>query len=198
MDLTDLEWYTVILEEYNSLNINDFLYDFNPYVVNRTIPLQRAASSNVSDSSRPVAVPHCCVDETEIFGLGETARERSFAPCQDTPNLGTFFGEGSCKFDQFGTMQEEMRRDLDIFVAEVGNPVSLSQYLIGLSARRGGQFHSKKKSRLQPFLEQGETLDRTTARAPLMEHSNEVGGGAQRSPPRRSSPSSWFGYLSPN
>ena len=31
-----------------------------------------------------------------------------------------------------------------------------------------------------------------------MEHSNEVGGGAQRSLPRHSSPSSWSGYSSPN
>jgi hypothetical protein len=41
-------------------------------------------------------------------------------------------------------------------------------------------------------------LDRPTARAPLTEHSNEVGGGAQSSPPRRSSPTSWSGNSSPN
>jgi hypothetical protein len=33
MDLPDLEWYTVILKEYQSLNINDFLHDVSPYVV---------------------------------------------------------------------------------------------------------------------------------------------------------------------
>jgi hypothetical protein len=96
-----------------------------------------------------------------------------------------------------------MRRDPDVFAAEDGNPVSSSrgyqsQYPMGSGARRGGQFRSQKKSRLQPFPEQGETLDRPTAGAPLTEHSNEVGGGAQSSPPRQSSPTSWSGNSSPN
>jgi hypothetical protein len=61
-----------------------------------------------------------------------------------------------------------------------------------------GTSFGKKKSRLQPFPEQGETSDRATAGAPLMEHINEVGGGAQSSPPKRSSPGSWSGNSSPN
>jgi hypothetical protein len=203
IDPTDLEWYTAILEEYKSLDINDFLYNVSPYVVNCTLPPQRATSSNVSDSSRPAAVPRCRLVETDIFGSVETARERSSAPRQDTPNLGTFFGEGSREFNQFGTMRGETRRDPDVFAAEEGNPVSSSrgyqsQYPMGSGARRGGQFRSKKKSRLQPFPEQGETSDRPTIGAPLTEHSNEVGGGAQSSPPRQSSPTSWSGNSSPN
>jgi hypothetical protein len=96
-----------------------------------------------------------------------------------------------------------MFRDPDVFAEEVENPVSSSrgnqsQYPIGSGARRGGQYRSKKKSRLKPFLEQGETLDRATAGAPLMEHINEVGSGAQSSPPRRLSPGSWSGNSSPN
>ena len=96
-----------------------------------------------------------------------------------------------------------MRRDPYVFLAKVENPVSSSQgyqsqYPIGSGARRGGQYHNKKKSRLQPFLEQGETLDCVTIRAPLIEHSNEVGGGAQSSPPRHSFPSSWSRYSSLN
>jgi hypothetical protein len=203
IDPTDLKWYTAILEECKSLDMNDFLHNVSPYVVNRTLPPQQAASSNVSDSSRPAAVPCRRLVETDIFRLGEMARERSSAPRQDTPNLGTFLGEGSRKFNQFGIMRGEMRRDPDVFSAEEGNPVSSSreyqsQYPMGSSARRGGQFRSQKKSRLQPFHEQGETLDLPTAGAPLTEHSNEVGGGAQSSPPRRSSPASWSGNSSPN
>jgi hypothetical protein len=38
IDLTDVEWYTVILEECKLLNINDFLHNVSPYVVNRTLP----------------------------------------------------------------------------------------------------------------------------------------------------------------
>jgi hypothetical protein len=164
---------------------------------------QREATNNLSDSSRPAAVPRHRLVETDIFGSGETARERSSVPHQDTPNLGTFLGEGSHEFNQFGTMQGEMRRDPDVFAPQVGIPVSSSRgyqskYPIGSSGRRGGQFRSQKKSRLQPFPEQGETSDCPTIGAPLTEHNNEVGGGAQSSPPRRSSPASWSGNSSPN
>jgi hypothetical protein len=127
MDPTDLEWYTTILDKCKSLDINDFLHNVSPYVVNHMLPPQRAAPSNVSDSSRPVAVPRCRLVETEIVGSGETTRERSSVPRQDTPNLGTLFGEGSREFNQFGTMQEEMHRDPDVFAVEVGNLVSLSR-----------------------------------------------------------------------
>ena len=41
---------------------------------------------------------------------------------------------------------------------------------------------SQKKSRLQPFPEQGETLNLTTAGAPLTKYNNEVGIGARRRP----------------
>jgi hypothetical protein len=100
-------------------------------------------------------------------------------------------------------MHGEMRRDPDVFAVEVGIPISSSQgyqsmYPIGSGAHRGGQFRSQKKSRLQPFPEQGETSDRATAGAPLTEHSNEVGGGTQSSQPRRSPPTSWSGNSSPN
>jgi hypothetical protein len=203
IDPMDLEWYTAILDECKSLDINDFLYNVSPYVVNRTLPPQRAASSNVSDSSYPTVVPRRRLVETDVFGSGETARERSSAPGQDTPNLGTFLGEGRREFNQFRTMRGEMRRDLDVFAAEEGNPVSSSrgyqsQYPMGSGACRGRQFRSKKKSRLQPFPEQEETSDRPTTGAPLTEHNNEVGGGAQSSPPRRSSPASWSGNSSLN
>ena len=70
----------MILEEYKSLDINDFLHDVSSYVVNRMLPLQRAASNNVSDSSCPAVVPRRCFIKTEIFGLKETAQERFSAP----------------------------------------------------------------------------------------------------------------------
>jgi hypothetical protein len=41
-------------------------------------------------------------------------------------------------------------------------------------------------------------LDRVSASGPLTEPSNEVREGDQSSPPRRLSPSSWFGASSPN
>ena len=189
MDPTDLKQYTTILEEYKSLDINDFLHDVSLYVVNRPLPPQRAAFNSVSDSSCSTVVPRRCFVETDIFELEETARGRSSAPHEDTP----LFGEGSRKFDQFGSMQGEMRRDLDVFATEVENPVTSSQgYQSHLGTHSGGLMHNKKKSRLQPFPEERETLDHATTGAPLMERDNEVGGGAQRSP------SSWFGHSFPN
>ena len=95
-------------------------------MVNRTLPLQRATSSIVSESSCPIAVPHYRLVKAKKFGLEEKARERSFAPRQDASNLGTLFGEGSYKFNQFETMQEEMHRNPDVFAAEVENLVSSS------------------------------------------------------------------------
>ena len=77
----------------------------------------------MSDSNRPVVVPRCCLVETEIFRLEETARERSSVHRHDTP----LSSERSREFDQFGSMQGEMHRDPDVFVAEVGNLVSSSQ-----------------------------------------------------------------------
>jgi hypothetical protein len=159
IDPTDLEWYTAILEECKSLDINDFLHDVSPYVVTRTLPPQQAVSSNVSDSNRPAAVPRRRLVETDIFGSEEMAQERSSTPRQDTPNLDTFLGEGSREFNQFGTMRGGgMHRDPDVLAAEVGNPVSSSrgyqsQYPMGLGARLGWKSRSHKKSRLQPFPE---------------------------------------------
>ena len=80
MDPTDLEWYIAILEEYKLLNINNFLHDVSPYVVNRLLPPQCTASNNVFDSSRPAVVLRHCLAETDIFGLEATAQERSSAP----------------------------------------------------------------------------------------------------------------------
>ena len=100
----DMEWYTSILEECKLLDINDFLHDVSPYVVNHTLPPQRAASSNVCDLSRPAAVPRRRLVEMDIFGSGETMQERSSTPLQDTPNLGALFGEGNHEFNQFGTI----------------------------------------------------------------------------------------------
>jgi hypothetical protein len=99
MDPLDLEWYTTILNKCKSLDINDFLHDVSPYVVTRTLPPQRAASSNVSDSNRPAVVPRRRLVETDIFGSEETARERSSAPRQNIPNFDTFLGERSREFN---------------------------------------------------------------------------------------------------
>jgi hypothetical protein len=93
--------------------------------------------------------------------------------------------------------------DLDAFAAEGGDLVSSSQgyqsqYPTGSSDRSSVQVCGKKKSRLQPFRDQGETLEHASAGGPLKEPNNEVGSGDQSSPPRRSSPGSWFSNSSPN
>ena len=120
IDPTDLEWYTAILRECKKLDINNFLQDVSPYVVNRPLPPQRAASSSMPNSSRPTVVPRRRLVETDIFESEEIAPKRSSTPCQDNP----LSGKGSRKFDQFGSMQGEMRRDSDAFATGVGNPIS--------------------------------------------------------------------------
>ena len=80
MDPMDLEWYTAILKECKKLDINDFLHDVSPYVVNRPLPSLHAASRSVSDSSHPMVVPRRHLVETDIFESEEIVLERSFVP----------------------------------------------------------------------------------------------------------------------
>jgi hypothetical protein len=131
MDPLDLEWYTAILNECKSLNINDFLHNVSPYVVTRPLPPQRAEPTKISNLSHPTAVPRHRIVESKIFQSVETRWVRSDSR-EDTPYLGTLVGEGSREFNQFGTMQGEVTRselftDPDIFTAEGGNLVSSSQ-----------------------------------------------------------------------
>jgi hypothetical protein len=132
MDPPDLEWYTAILNECKSLNINDFLYDVSPYVFARPLPPQRTAPTNVSQSMRPTAVPCRRIVELDIFESRETAWEGPHDRREDTTNLGTLLEERSGGFNQFGAMQGEGTRselfmDPNIFGVKGGNPVSSSR-----------------------------------------------------------------------
>jgi hypothetical protein len=80
MDPLDLEWYTAILNECKSLDINDFLHDISPYVVTQPLPLQRAEPTNISNSTRLVVVPRRRIVESEIFQSAETGRVRYSIP----------------------------------------------------------------------------------------------------------------------
>jgi hypothetical protein len=116
----------------------------------------------------------------------ETACERSSDTREDTPSLGTLYGEGSRGFNQFGTIQGEVTiSDLitkpGAFAAAGGIPVSSSQ---------GYQFQDPIGSGLA---EAGNSVVRASTGGCLTEPDNEVEGGDQSSPPRRSSPSSWSG-----
>jgi hypothetical protein len=80
VDAPDLEWYIVILDECKSLDINDFLYDVSPYMVTRSLPPQRAASSNVSQSACHSVVPPCRIVKSDIFVSVECQRRRARDP----------------------------------------------------------------------------------------------------------------------
>jgi hypothetical protein len=92
VDAPDLEWYTPILDECKSLDINDFLHDVSPYVVTQP---QHAAPSNVSQSARHSTVPPRRIVESNIFESLERARERSSDTQEDTPSSDTLYAEGS-------------------------------------------------------------------------------------------------------
>jgi hypothetical protein len=132
VDAPNLEWYTAILDEYKLLDINDFLHNGSPYVVTQPLLPKHAAPSNVSQSARHSAMPPRCILELDIFESVERARERSSDTREDTPSLGTLYGEGSRGFNQFGTIQGEVTiSDLitkpGAFAAAGGIPVSSSQ-----------------------------------------------------------------------
>ena len=61
-----------------------------------------------------------------------------------------------------------------------------------MSARSGERKRLQRKSTLQPFFEQGETLHRATIGTPLTKRRNEVGGGSG------SGSSSWSEHSSPS
>jgi hypothetical protein len=153
-------------------------------------------------------VPLRRIVESDIFESVETTQERSSDIREDNLSLGTLLKEGTRGFNQFRTMQGEVTRsklimDPDAFAAEGGDPISSSrgyqsQYPTGSGTHRSVQFRSKKKSRLQPFREQGETSERASVGGQLTEPNNEVGGGDQSSLPKRSSHGSWSGASSPN
>jgi hypothetical protein len=163
VDAPNLEWYTAILDEYKLLDINDFLHNGSPYVVTQPLLPKHAAPSNVSQSARHSAMPPRCILELDIFESVERARERSSDTREDTPSLGTLYGEGSRGFNQFETMQGEVIRSDFItepgaFAAARGVPVSSSRGYqphdhTGSGACRSGQLRSQKKSRLQSFRE---------------------------------------------
>ena len=112
----------MLLKECKKLDINNFLHDVSPYMTNRPLPPQRAASSRVFDPNHPIVVLRRSLVETNIFEYEEIVLERSFTLRQDNP----LSGEGSRKFDQFGNMQGEMHRDPDAFEPAVKNPISSS------------------------------------------------------------------------
>ena len=88
IDPMDLEWYTTKLEDCKSLNINNFLYDVNLYVVNCILPPQHAASRNVFDLSRPTVVPCHHLVKMEIFGLGGDGTGEILCPSLGYSKLG--------------------------------------------------------------------------------------------------------------
>ena len=71
-----------------------------------------------------------------------------------------------------------MHMDLDVFAAEVGNPVSSSQDTnSNWVLSKVGNIGVKRSPNCNHFLSRERLLIATT-RAPLMEHGNEVGSSA--------------------
>jgi hypothetical protein len=95
VDAPNLEWFTAILEECKSFDINDFLHDVNPYMVTRLLPPQCTAPTNISQSTRASVVPPRRIGKSDIFELAEMAWKRSSSNRQDTPSWDTLLREGS-------------------------------------------------------------------------------------------------------
>jgi hypothetical protein len=67
VDTRDLEWFEVMLEECDLLDISDFLHNVSPYMVNRPRPSYRAPATGVPQQAPSSAALLVCFVELEIF-----------------------------------------------------------------------------------------------------------------------------------
>jgi hypothetical protein len=109
------------LEECKLLDINDFLHNVSPYVVNRYVvsrlrPQYRAPPTGAPQLAPSLAVLPVHFIESNIFeSVPVMMHERSPDTLEDLPNWGTTFSGGRARFEQFGTMEGAVLRSKSIF-----------------------------------------------------------------------------------
>jgi hypothetical protein len=104
VDGCDLRWYTKMLEHCKSLDMNDFLHDFYPYVVNRPRIESRARTTSQQSDPSSSTPPARTFVEFDIFGDDpESVGLRPWANAIDPPNWGTSFPFGGVQINEFRT-----------------------------------------------------------------------------------------------
>jgi hypothetical protein len=209
VDICDADWYDTVLKECSSLDVNDFLYVISPYVTNWLLPLYRAATTAGGQDAPSTFIPPVRLVEIDIFDEShETRLPRYPNISKDEPYMGTSFGQGGGRFNQFGSMERAISRST--FLSNPGpsalhgtEPVSSSR---GYESQQRGDAGAPRSShvanctRLQRFM-QGE---RSALRAPSghlhlanVPSSAAVGGG-NTGLTNELSPDAWSGHSSPH
>jgi hypothetical protein len=88
----------VMLEECDLLDINNFLHDVSPYVVNQTRPPYRVPATSPPQRAPSSTAPPVHFVESEIFESASGAMPRRSSDTQeDPPSWGTLL-RGGCLF----------------------------------------------------------------------------------------------------
>jgi hypothetical protein len=112
-----------MLEHYKSLDMNDFLHDCCPYIVNRPRIESRAQTTSQQSDPSSGAPPARTFIEFDIFGDDpESAGLRPRANAADPPNWGISFPSGRVQINKFGTNDgAEFMRDAALSSADPGS-----------------------------------------------------------------------------
>jgi hypothetical protein len=93
-----------MLEHWKSLDMNDFLHDFCPYVANRPCIEKRLVQPSKQGDLSSDALPARTFIDFNIFGDDqENAGLRPRAAIANPPNWGTSFLSGGVRINEFGT-----------------------------------------------------------------------------------------------
>jgi hypothetical protein len=112
-----------MLEHYKLLDMNDFLHDFCPYVVNRP-RIERCPRTSYQQSDPSSSAPPArTFIEFDIFGDDqENAGLRPRAAAADPPNWDTSFPSGGVQINEFGMNDGvEFMRDAALSGADPGS-----------------------------------------------------------------------------
>ena len=184
----DLQWYTDMLENWKLLDINDFLHNFCPYVVNqpciKNSPQTTSQLSNPSSSAPPART----FIEFDIFQDDqENAGLRSQAATANLPNWGTSFPSGGIQINEFGTNDGiEFMRDAALSSTGPGSSsrgyraqAQMEHLALGLDGGKGCQ-SARPWSVVRPCAEgsqeQRDTSQRGHSNAPRCNAHSNTGG----------------------
>jgi hypothetical protein len=105
VDIRDADWYDTVLKECLSLDIND-LHDVSLYVTNWPLPPYHATATGCGQGAPSTSAPPVRLVETEIFHDSHERKLSQYLDISgDEPYMGTSFGQGGRRFNQFGFME---------------------------------------------------------------------------------------------
>ena len=151
-----------MLKECSSLDVNDFLHDDNPYMMNRPLPPYHATAIASSQGVPSTSAPPVQLVEIEIFHNSHERRLPQYLDISNNePYIGTSFGQGSGGFNQFKSMERALSgsvffSNLDLSAFHGSKSVSLSQGYKSQQRRDAGAprpLHSANRTRHQRFMQ---------------------------------------------